>query len=195
MTQTAPGLSPQQLQDVAAARLRAAKIRRTIAVAKFDAWGVGIFAVLTLLCSVVSFSWIGAAVGIGMAIVAWVEFRGIERLRRLDPDATRSLALNQFFFGGVLLAYAVYSLWSIYHSPNQLFGGVMSSSDASMLGMDVQKMARLIGWTIYGTLALVAITVQGGTALFYLSRRKHIEAYVTQTPQWILDAQRAGLPM
>lgn len=53
----------------------------------------------------------------------------------------------------------------------------------------------MIGWLIYGTLAAVAIFVQGGTALFYHSRRKYIEAYVNETPAWIVQAQRAGLSM
>ena len=41
----------------------------------------------------------------------------------------------------------------------------------------------------------VAVFGQGGTALFYLSRRRHVEAYLRDTPQWIVDAQRAGMPM
>ena len=56
-------------------------------------------------------------------------------------------------------------------------------------------MVDAISYLIYGTLALVAIFGQGGTALFYLSRKKYIEAYATQTPQWIIQAQQAGLPM
>ena len=166
-----------------------------MAVAKFDAWGVAIFAGLTLLVSLVSFSWSGFAVGAGMGIVAYVEFNGIARLRRLDPTAATMLAYNQLFFGGILFTYALYSLGSIYYNPGSFVGAIASSSDAAMLGIDIAKLARLIGWAIYGTLAAVAITVQGGTALFYLSRRKYIQDYATRTPQWIIDAQRAGLPM
>src|SRR5205814_8195867 len=110
-TPTAPGLSPQQLQELADARSRGAKLRRMIAVAKFDAWGVAIFAGLTLAVALVSFSLIGIAVGAGMAIVAAVEFNGIARLRRLDPEAASLLAYNQLFFGAILFTYAVYSLW------------------------------------------------------------------------------------
>ena len=194
-TSTAPGLSPQQLQELADARARGAKLRRMIAVAKFDAWGVAIFAGLTLAVALVSVSVIGVVVGAAMAIIAYVEFNGIARLRRLDPAAATVLANNQIFFGGILFTYAVYSLWSIYHNPGSFIGAVASSSDAAMLGIDLTKIARLIGWLIYGTLAAVAITVQGGTAVFYLSRRKYIDAYATRTPQWIIDAQRAGLPM
>jgi hypothetical protein len=48
---------------------------------------------------------------------------------------------------------------------------------------------------VYGGLAAVAIFGQGGTALYYWSRRRFVEAYLKETPRWIIDAQRAGLPM
>lgn len=193
--QPSAGLTPQQLQDVAAARQRAGKLRRAVSVAKFDAWGVAIFGGLTLLGSLVSFSVIGTALGIGMAIVAYVEFKGIERLRQLDPTAANTLGRNQLFFGGLLLLYAIYSLFSIYHDNSPPFGGALSSADAAAIGLDVTSITRMAGWLVYGTLAFVAITVQGGTALYYFSRRRYIEQYASETPQWIIDAQRAGLPM
>jgi hypothetical protein len=59
----------------------------------------------------------------------------------------------------------------------------------------IDSLARLLGVLVYGTLAAVAIFGQGGTALYYFTRRKHVEAYLRETPQWILDAQRAGMPM
>ena len=58
-----------------------------------------------------------------------------------------------------------------------------------------RKSRTLIGWVMYGTLAAVAIFVQGGTALYYLSRRRLIEQYLRETPAWIVQAQRAGMPM
>ncbi len=183
------------MQDIATARQRAAKLRRAISVAKFDAWGVAFFGGLTFLASLVSFSLVGIALGMGMAIVAYVEFKGIERLRQLDPEAATTLGRNQLFFGGMLLLYAIYSLFSIYHDNAPPFGGAISSADAAAIGVDVTSITRMIGLLVYGTLAVVAITVQGGTALYYFSRRRYIEEYARQTPQWILDAQRAGLPM
>jgi hypothetical protein len=43
--------------------------------------------------------------------------------------------------------------------------------------------------------AAVAIFVEGGMALFHFSRRKVVEAYIRETPQWIVEAQRAGVPL
>ena len=33
---------------------------------------------------------------------------------------------------------------------------------------------------------------QGGTALYYFSREKHIRAYREQTPAWIVEFQQGG---
>jgi hypothetical protein len=108
------------------------------------------------------------------------------------------LAWNQVFFGLVLLAYAAYSLWGVLHHRSELaaqLSGMGQMGELGQLGIDIEKLERLIGLLVYGTLAAVAIFGQGGTALFYLTRRKHIEAYLRETPQWITDAQRAGMPM
>jgi len=186
------GLSAEQLQDLADARRRGAKVRRAISVAKFDAWTVAIFAGFTLL-GVAFGSWVCAVLGIGMAVVSFVEFKGIERLRRLDPTVAKTLALNQVGLGLLLLTYAAYSMATAGSSlANELKG--QPPEVMQMLG-GAEGMEKAIIHLIYGLLAMVAIFGQGGTALFYLSRKRYIEEYASQTPQWIMDAMRAGLPM
>jgi hypothetical protein len=188
-------LSPAQLQAVTDAQRRAAKIRRAISVAKFDAWTTGVFGALTLLFGLLSFSWVGLLLGIGMGIVTFVEFRGAQRLRQLDPDAAKTLGLNQLFFGGLLIAYALYSLWGVYHDQSALLNEIKGAPEMKNLMMDAQSLAQMIGLLVYGTLIAVGLFGQGGTALYYFSRRKYIDGYLRDTPAWIVDAQRAGLPM
>jgi hypothetical protein len=67
--------------------------------------------------------------------------------------------------------------------------------DMGAMGRDIDQITRTIGLMVYGGLAAVAIFGQGGTALYYWSRRRFVEAYLKETPRWIIDAQRAGLPM
>ena len=192
-----PGLSPEHFVQLAAARARAKKIRRAASVATFDGWATGIFGGLTFFAGLVAFSWIGITLGAAMLIVAWVEFRGARQLRQLDPNAATSLALNQVALGVALLMYAIFSLWNVFRGQGFLAEQLASSPDLAQAGLTVSldSMARLLGILIYGTLATVAIFGQCGTALYYLTRRKHVEAYRRETPQWILDAQRAGMPM
>jgi len=190
-------LSAEHLRQLHDAQLRSKRIRRAVTVANFDFWGSAIFAALTLLGSIASFSWAGVLVGIGMAIVAWVEYHGARELARLEPNALKKLAYNQLFFGSVLLLYAAYALWSGLRNPSA-YSGVLASQlppdpqAQQMLG-SIDDIVRVCIIAIYGTLAFVAITVQGGTALFYLSRRKFLNEYREQTPPWIIEAQRSGM--
>ena len=74
-----------QLQELALARTRYARIRRACSIALLDAWGLAIFAGLTMVCGISSPS--GLVLGMAMALVAIVEFRESSKLRRLDRDA------------------------------------------------------------------------------------------------------------
>jgi hypothetical protein len=187
------GLSPEQLQELSEARRRGVAVRRAVATARLNAWSIAIFAGLTLLGALVS--WWGLILGLGMGVVAFNEFKGASRLRRLDADATRMLALNQLFLGVLLLTYAVYSLFTVGRGDSEIAGYIRQSPELQPVLGGVEDLARLIGYLMYGTLAAVAVFVQGGTALYYRSRRRHIEAYVQQTPAWIQQALRAGMPM
>jgi len=188
------GLSPQQIAELGEARQRGTKIRRAISVAKFDAWTIAIFAGLTFTGTF--FGSITAAIlGIGMGAVAFVEFKGIDRLRRLDASVAKTLAINQCCLGGLLLLYAIYSVATAGAGMDELKGQLGSSPEVAGFMTSFDSLSRLITYLIYGSLALVAIFGQGGTALYYLSRKRYIEEYATRTPQWIIQAQRAGLPM
>lgn len=188
-------LTEDQVRAVGDAQKRAQKIRRAISVAKFDAWTVAIFGGLTLSFALLSFSWFGILLGGGMCAIAWVEFRGAKGLRQFDPDATRLLGMNQLVLGGLLIAYALYSLWGVYHDQSPLLNELKSTPEMSNLMVDARGIAETIGLLVYGTLVLVGLFGQGGTALYYFSRRKYIDAYLRETPAWIVDAQRAGLPV
>lgn len=185
-------LTLEQMKELASAQLRWKKIRRAISVATFDAWAVAIFAGLTLMSAF--FGWIALPLGLGMAAVSYIEFRGVSRLRRLDPGAPRALAFNQLFLGGLLLAYAIFMLYRTYHDPSE-YSAIMGQEPElknSVLG-SVDELTKMIATLLYGTLAAVAVCVQGGTALFYLSREKFIREYTSQTPAWIAQLQQAGV--
>jgi hypothetical protein len=190
-----PGLSPEHFAQLTEARRRAKKIRRAVSIANFDGWATGIFGALTFFVGLIAFSFVGIALGAAMLVVAWVEFRGARHLRQLDPNATTSLALNQVVLGAALLLYAIFSLWNVARGQGFLSEQLANSAELAQAGLKFDSLARLLGVLVYGTLAAVAIFGQGGTALYYFTRRKYVEAYRRETPQWILDAQRAGMPM
>jgi len=57
----------------------------------------------------------------------------------------------------------------------------------------IENLTHLIAMALYGAMIAVALFAQGGLALFYFTRGKHIDAYLARTPAWILAMQRGGI--
>ncbi|HMB94577.1 MAG TPA: hypothetical protein VKK61_00920 [Tepidisphaeraceae bacterium] len=180
--------SQEHLQQIAAARVLGKKVRRATGVAVFSGWTIAIFAAITIFSGIVSLS--ALALGIGMAIVAYYELRGAGEFKRLDRSAPRRLAINQIAFMLMLIAYAGYELAANLRSPMDL--GQIANVDPKM-AQTIQDMARPITIAVYLGIMLAALLGPGLTAVYYYTRRKYIEAYLNQTPTWILELQRAGM--
>ncbi len=180
-------LSAEHLREMQDARQRAGRIRRCIAVATFDGWSVGVFGALTLLFGV--FSVVGWVLGGSMCAIAYVELSAVDRLKRLDPSVARRLGWNQIALATLLLGYAGWSLHGAWFGPGPLAATIAAAPE--MLA-PYASIARLISVAVYVALAAVAIFAQGGTALYYFTREKHIRTYREQTPAWIVEFQRGG---
>lgn len=183
-------LSAEHLRQVQDARTRAKKVRRCITVAQFDGWSVGVFGALTLLFGV--FSPVGWVLGGGMLAVAYVELSTVERVKRLESAAARRLGCNQLALSALLLAYAGWRLYGALWGPDPLASTIAAAPEAAQMLAPYSSIARMITAAVYVALACVAIVAQGGTALYYFTREKHIRAYREQTPGWIVQMQQSG---
>jgi hypothetical protein len=186
-----PQLTPEHLNQLTAARERLKKVRRAISVAKFDGWSVAIFGAFTAVLSIPNI--VGILLGIGMGAVAYVELSNAERVRKLEPDALKTMGINQLAFAGGLILYAIYSLLTMGKDVGADLSSV-GSLDPSTL-QTAGNLARMIMILVYGTLILVAIFGQGSLALYYFSRRKLLEKYKEETPPWIIAMQEAGVSL
>jgi hypothetical protein len=185
-----PLLSPEQLAQLAAARLASKRLRRAVSVATFDGWTIAIFAALTFVCGITSVS--NILIGVAMGIIAYIELAGAGRLRRVDPLAARTLGFNQIALACLLIVYAI---WSLYYELK--YGSItasLSSADPAVASMlePYKSLVRQLIVLVDGSLVVVAILAQGGTALYYFTRVKYIQAYLSQTPPWIIQMQQAG---
>lgn len=170
--------------------MRAKKVRRCVAVANFDGWSVGVFGALTLLFGM--FSIVGWVLGGGMLAVAWVELSTVGRIKRFESRAARRLGWNQLALASLLLGYAGWSLYGAMFGPDPLASTIAAAPETAEMLAPYSSMARTISAAVYVCLALVAIFAQGGTALYYFTREKHIRAYREQTPGWIVQMQQSG---
>jgi hypothetical protein len=188
--------TPAHLEQIAAAKRLSTKIRRAILTAKFSGWTTAIFAAGTLALSLTSF-W-GLVLGAAMAVISIIEFRGVSELQRLDVTAPKRLALNQLAFGILLFAYGAFMLWDSFYGSGgsdvikQAIGDAGMTGDKQLDSM-VNRVYSMAAVALYGSVMLAAILGPGLTAVYYYTRKKYIERYLRETPQWIIDLQRAGM--
>jgi hypothetical protein len=87
-------------------------------------------------------------------------------------------------------------LYQSVYGPDLLASAAAEVPEAADMLAPYSGLARMISIAVYVGLACVAIFAQGGTALYYFSREKHIRAYREQTPAWIVEMQQqSGAPL
>jgi len=186
-----PQFTQQHLRQVHDAQFQFRRIARAISVARFDAWTLLIFGVASMLFGVWSLT--SLVVGAGLTLFSVIEFKQADRLKRMEGGALENLAKNQLGLAMLLMLYASYMIYQTVTGPSPLT--VSSASDPAVAEMlqPYQEMVRTLTLSVYAGLIVVAIGAQGGMAFYYFTRRKHLLDYLTQTPAWLVDMQRAGM--
>lgn len=191
MTESQNPLTAEQIADVRAASVRGRKVRRACAVAKFDAWATAIFAGFTLACAALS-PW-ALLVGLPMAAIAWNSFMGLKLLEAYDLRGPRRLGANQILLMALIFAYCIWqivaiftlgSITTLYPQLEQL--GPTYGIDTSNL----DTVVRVLVVVVYGAVMVASFLTQGGMALYYFTRARHVRAYLDKTPDWVLELHR-----
>lgn len=183
-------LTPEQLAAVADAKRRRKRIDRAAGVAAFGGWATAVLAVLGTPFAF--FDWLSAVVVIGLAVVAYHEFKGRRLLKALDPDAPRLLGLNQLGFAGLIIAYSGFQIVTTLTGAGPYAEAIAAEP---MLADTLGPIEDVLTWAslaVYATLMVGTILFQGGTAWYYFSRARHLRDYLEQTPRWVNDLIRAG---
>lgn len=186
-------LSRHHHEELAQANLRAKKVRRAASVAAFNGWAAGIFAVLSAPFAM--FSIAGFLITTGLALIAANEFRGRRGLLRFDPDASSVLGWNQIALGGLIVLYSAWMLYTNLSAGGPFAGELeahpeLTSALDSLEGFD--DLFAMIVLAVYGSVIVLSVVFQGGNAYYYFSRREYVEAYLKETPDWVVELQRSG---
>lgn len=188
-------LAQEHRRELALANQRAKKIRKAAGVAAFNGWATGIFAALSAPFAL--FSIAGLFVTVGLSVVAYNEFQGRKRLLRFDPLSPALLGWNQV---GLMALIVLYCLWMLFAGLTGAgpFAGEMQTNPelAGALGSLSQfdEFYKVLVVAVYGTVIVLSVIFQGLNALYYFTRRKHVEAYVQETSEWVLDLQQMMTP-
>ena len=184
-------LSQLQQHQFAAAQDRAQKIRKAAAVARFNGWTIGIFAVCSAPFALMSLP--GFLMTSGMSLVAYIELKGRQRLLQFDRKASAFLGWNQVGFLALILCYCIWMLAAGLTSDNPLAAELKANPDLRAVFDSVDDFSqyyKILIAAVYGTVIVLSVVFQGLNALYYFTRRKHILAYLQKTPTWVLDLQR-----
>ena len=184
MEVTDPGpLSPEQLQQAAAARGAVQKLLRPARIARINAWTLAIFAGLTIVWGLVFGG--GLVVGAALAAVAWNEFRGARMLRSLDPEGGRVLGWNQLILAAVIGVYCAFAGARARTAPDASLVEL-----ETLMGYSPELIAQLTG-ALYGAVAVLVGIVQIFLARWHFGAARRVEAFRGETPAWILELVRS----
>ena len=177
------------------ASLARKSVQRVVTVAGANAvmeLGVGI---LALLVTVFWWSWAGLLVGLALCAVGAVELAGRKRVRMGDASGASLLALNQLAFLAVIIIYCVAQMVGTpAQAVNDAIGSELrelSEATGTPLGDVEQSVTAMARW-FYLLIILLSVAFQGGMALYYFTRRKAIEQFNRETPEWVRRLLKAG---
>jgi hypothetical protein len=191
-------LSVAHRRDLAAARDRAKSIRKAARVAAFNGWTTGAAAAFSAMFLLFDRSGVAIAITLALSIVTYNEFRGRKRLLNFDPSAATLLGWNQL---GLLAMIVTYCAWMLSSSSadaaNALSAQFNSNTERELLSMagDVEGLYKTVTLALYGGAIALSVLFQGGNALYYFTRRRHVEDFIAETPQWVRDVQSGSIPV
>jgi hypothetical protein len=190
-------LSVTHRRELSAARDRAKTIRKAARVAGFNGWTTAAAAAFSAMFLLFDRSPAAIAITLGLSIVAYNEFRGRKRLLNFDPSAATMLGWNQM---GLLAAIVAYCLWMLSGTSAEAANAMSqfnSANERELLSMvgDLEGLYKTASLALYGGAIVLSLLFQGGNALYYFTRRRHVEDFIAETPQWVRDVQSGSIPV
>jgi hypothetical protein len=192
-------LSISHRRELADARDRAKAIRKAARVAAFNGWTTGFCAACSAMFLAFDRSPLAIAITLALSIIAFNEFRGRKRLLNFDPTAATMLGWNQL---GLLAMIIAYCLWMLHGSSAELDSALKShhlnsASERELLAMtgDLEGLVRTATLALYWGVIALSVVFQGGNTIYYFTRRRHVEDFIAETPQWVRDVQGGSIPV
>jgi hypothetical protein len=177
-----PSASPLTEADFLAVRLaekRHRVIKRAARIAAFSAVSTLVIAAISLIITFLFFGFWSVVVTIGLTVFGVVEFRAHTKLLRAEPAACRTLALNQIAFFALIAVYCFWQMitFSIKDLPADYRQPLTEIYGRGSIPMLVNGFYLLV--------IILSLAYCGGLALYYYTRRRHVEAFVRETPDWV----------
>jgi hypothetical protein len=183
-------LTQEQLVAITLARRQGRKVSRAATVATISGWTLAFFSFISVLMGL--FSLVSLLLGVGLGIVAYFELKGAKGLRQLDDAAPRRLGINQIALGVMIAVYCCWGIWMAVLGPGPYDSYYASGGDTAEMIQSIDRLNRAMTTAFYTLLICVCVIAQGCTSWYYFTRRRHMIAYLTKTPAWVIEALRVA---
>lgn len=190
----APAIEDEHIAQLEQAVRNARASRRVAGYASFSGWS-------TLLAGAISLPFALSNIPmlffcVSLAAIGTRELTLRRRLLRLETSAPKKLAINQLVLGITLAAYAVFMLT---RPPGESMIASAAGSDPMLqsvpeLTAQIDAFAQIehaIKAGVYVLLIVVAVFVQGGTAIYYACNTGSLRRFHKHTPEWCVRVYRA----
>jgi hypothetical protein len=164
-------------------------VRKVAATARFSAVTTLVIGVAGIPFLFFSPSSIALLMVIGICTIGVIEFVGYRRIRRGMPSAATWLGRNQLAFMALIVGYCIFQMATVARKPLAAFNSPELQSSLSQLdqglSQQIEHWTPIVGYGFYGLVLVLSVLFQGGLALYYFSRRRHLETLETSTPAWV----------
>jgi hypothetical protein len=170
-------------------------ILRAARLANFNGWTTGVIAALS--APFAFFSLVGGLVFVSLAVVAINEFRGRRRLLKLDPAAASLLGWNQLGLLALVIGYCCWMIFTGLTTMNPVAAELAANPDLAAVlgaadGFDALYRQVVVGF--YGVVIVLSAVFQGINAVYYFTRRKHVERNLREMPMPAGKIRRTTMP-
>ena len=182
-------LSEDDFIDVRLAVTRRKAIRSAARVANWSSTsmivlGAGAFVLALLMNSPVSMAAAFLVCAIGL-----VEFLGYRRMSAASRSASTILGTNQLVLLALVVAWCVIQMATF--TPEKMKASIAAEApDLASALPEMQKSIETLGpiitYVFYSLVIVCSIAFQGGLALYYFTRKRHLEAWHRDTPPWVM---------
>jgi hypothetical protein len=185
-------LSDEHYRALHEAKAGRKKIDVAIGVATFNGWSLGLFAGLSGLILLFSFSFVSLFICVGLGAVAHHEFKGRAMLRQLDVGGARLLGYNQIALGVVIVGYCLWSLIAVFVGPSPYAEVIAQNPELEQVLGSTGEIYVMGAAIVYGLVIVLTVPYQALMSWYYFSRAKHVARYIDQTPAWVTQMQKAA---
>ncbi|GEM_PF-2565252 len=187
-------LSRAQLDQLRHSVSNATPIRKCASYARFSGWSTLLAGALTLVFGLGDTT--ALVLGLALSFIGFREITLSKRVLSLELGAPMKLAVNQLALGACLALYAVFSI--VTHDPSD---SVLASSitndpalaqapELAQLGDQLAGFEQMARYAVWILLVVVAVIMQGGTAIWYALKKSRLNAIHAHNEPWVLDVHR-----